>query len=82
MELLAAYLPLYLQRFQDAFGASGIGAPRLVHIQRDALHLHAAVLPDDYLLSLVTGPRGLATVSRRRLEYAARRLEREVLDAP
>ena len=81
LELIAAYLPLYVQRLRSALETVDGGAPRLVHIRRHDLDLHAAVLPDDYLLSLITGPQARAAVTRRRLEVGARRLTLEVLGA-
>ena len=81
MELIAAYLPLYLQRLQTALVGLDAGAPRLVHIQRRGFSLHAAALPENYILSLVTGSGGRSAVTRRRLELAAHRLAREVLGA-
>ena len=78
MELIAAYLPLYLQRLQSALDGVQAGAPRLIHIQRQNLNLHAAALPENYVLSLVTGPRGRSAATRRRLELGAKRLAREV----
>ncbi len=79
MELIAAYLPVYVQRLQTALEGVQAGPPRLLHIQRQDLNLHAAALPENYVLSLVTGPRGRSAVTRRRLEVGARRLAREVL---
>jgi hypothetical protein len=79
MELMAAYLPLYLTRLRAALAGIEGGAPRLLHIRRQDLDLHAAALPGDYVLSLVTGPRGRAAVTRWRLEMGAERLAREVL---
>ena len=79
LELVAAYLPLYLQRLRSALGDSEAGRPRLIHIQRASMHLHAAALPDDYVLSLITGPRGAVSTRRRRLERAASRLALEVI---
>ncbi len=79
LELIAAYLPLYLQRLETALAAVEAGAPRLLHIRRHALDVHAAALPENYVLSLVTGPRGRTALTRRRLEVGVRRLEREVL---
>ena len=81
LELIAAYLPLYAQRLRSALEVVDGGAPRLFHIRRHDLDLHAAVLPDDYLVSLITGPQGRVAVTRRRLEVGARRLAREVLGA-
>ncbi len=79
LELIAAYLPLYVQRLRTALEGVEGGAPRLFHIRRRDLDLHAAALPENYVLSLVTGPRGRAAVTRRRLAAGARRLESEVL---
>ena len=79
MELLAAYLPLYLYRLATALEGVEGGAPRLLHIRREDLDVHAAALPDNYVLSLITGPGGRAALTRRRLEVGARRLAREVL---
>ncbi len=81
MELIAAYLPVYLQRLQPTLDGVDAGSPRLLHIYRPRLNLHAATLPDNYVLSLVTGPRGRAAATRRRLRLGARRLAREVLGA-
>ncbi|MFQ5350820.1 MAG: hypothetical protein ACE5EG_10295, partial [Thermoanaerobaculia bacterium] len=81
MELIAADLPLYVQRLQTALDGVRAGAPRLFHICRPEFDLHAAVLPENYLLSLISGPNGLAAVTRRRLEMGAGRLVREVLGA-
>ena len=79
MELIAAYLPLHVQRLQTALDGVEGGEPRLLHIRRDDLDLHVAVLPENYLLSLISGPRGRVALTRRRLEVGARRLAREVL---
>ena len=79
LELIAAYLPLYVQRLQTALEGVESGSLRLFHIRRGELDLHAAALPENYVLSLVTGPRGRAAVTRRRLAEGARRLESEVL---
>jgi hypothetical protein len=81
MQLIAAYLPLYLQRLQTALDGVEAGSARLLHIQRQDLSLHAAALPENYVLSLVTGSRGRSAATRRRLEIGARRLAREVLGA-
>lgn len=81
LELIAAYLPLYVQRLRTALEGVEGGTPRMLHIRRHDLDLHAAVLPENYLLSLVTGPNGRVAVTRRRLEVGARRLADEVLSA-
>ncbi len=81
MELVAAYLPLYLQRARDALTEADLGRPRLFYIQRRGLHLHVEALPEDYVLSLVTGPRAVAGASRRRLARAAHRIRQEVMHA-
>ena len=79
MALVAAYLPLYLERLRTALDGLQAGAPRLVHIQRPRMSLHAATLPENYVLSLVTGPRDRPSATRRRLQQGADRLAREVL---
>ena len=81
LELMAAYLPLYLQRLRTVLEGVPGGRPRLLHIRRPELDLQAVVLPENYVLSLVSGPRGRASVTRRRLQEGARRLAREVLGA-
>ena len=81
LELVAAYLPLYVQRLKTALDGVEGGDPRLVHIRRTDFDLHAAVLPESYLLGLVTGPGGRVAVTRRRLQVGARRLAHEVLGA-
>ena len=45
LELIAAYLPLYVQRLQTVLDGVEGGDPRLLHIRRHDLELHAACCP-------------------------------------
>ncbi len=80
MELMGAYLPVYLQRLREALAATRLGSPRVVHLERRGVQLHATVLPDDYVLSVVTDVDALAGAVRHRLLAAARRITDEVFD--
>lgn len=80
MQLLGAYLRIYLRRFDGILGDAQMGSARLFHIERDRLHYHVVALPDGYSLALVQRRPGLVCEGRRRLETAAEQLRLEIFD--
>ena len=53
MRVLGAYLGIYLKQVGTALGQWEMGSPRLVHIEKDRLHIYAQPLPEGYYLVLV-----------------------------
>lgn len=78
MQLLGAYLGIYLRGIVGIVDGAEMGTTRLFHIERDRLHFHVVALPDGYSLALVQRRPTLVGEARRRLESAAEELRREV----
>jgi hypothetical protein len=80
MRILGAYLGIYLRQFEKVLSAYQLGETRLVHIEREALHIYAMPLPDGYYLAFVQRPPALVARARRTLEDAAGQMTREIFD--
>lgn len=77
MRVVGAYFGIYLRQL-DRVCQGVLGAPRLVHIEREGLHLHAMALPDGYYLVLVQRRPGQVAMARAQLEKAGEDVRREV----
>ena len=78
LRVLGAYLGISLRQLRRALGDVGVGGPRLLHVERSGLHVHAITFPEGYTLAVVQRPPGLAARTRRGLEAAAAQITREV----
>jgi len=78
VRLLGAQLGICLRQVAALLDENGLGAARLVHLERGRLHLQVVTLPDGYFLALVQRSPALTGTARRHLQRAARALEREV----
>jgi len=78
MQLLGAYLGIYLRQVSGIVAAADMGEIRWCHIERKNRHLHVTVLPDGYYLVLVQRHPGQVAIARESLRRAAVELEREV----
>lgn len=81
IQLLGAYLGIYLRQLGEMTRAVDLGTIRILHIERTNRHLHVAVLPDGYYLALVQRQPAPVASARRRLGQAARAIAREVFDS-
>lgn len=77
MRVVGAYLGIYLRQLSRFLGSSRLGDPRFVHIEKQALHIHALPLPDGYYLVLVQRPPALVAQARATLIQAGAELRRE-----
>jgi hypothetical protein len=80
MRILGAYLGIYLRQFERVLSSNQLGEPRLVHIEREALHIYAMPLPDGYYVAVVQRRPALVARARRTLEDAVSQLKRELFD--
>ena len=80
LRVLGAYLGISLRQLRRALDDTGAGVPRLLHVERSGLHVHAITLPEGYTLAVVQRPPALAGRVRRGLERAAAQIRREVFD--
>lgn len=78
MKILGAYIGIYLRQAGDIVRGLNAGNLSLLHIEREGLHLYAALLPDDYSLVLVQRRPGLSAQARRSLDAAREELTREL----
>lgn len=80
MRILGAYLGIYLRQFERVLSSNQLGEPRMVHIEREALHIYAMPLPDGYYVAVVQRRPALVGRARRTLEDAVSQLKRELFD--
>lgn len=81
MRLIGAYVGIALRQLERMVGGETLGTPRLFHLEREGLHLHAVCLPDGYYLVLVQRQPALVAQARRTLAEASEQLERALFSA-
>ncbi len=81
IQLLGAYLGIYLRRLGDIVEGAQLGTVRKLHIEFGDRHFHVAVLPDGYCLALVQRQPALVASARVRLGLAAQSIAREVFNS-
>jgi hypothetical protein len=74
MRVLGAYLGIYLKQVGSAVDEWKMGATRLVHIEKDRLHIYALPLPEGYYLVLVQRRPALVGKARIQLDRAGTQL--------
>jgi len=78
MRVLGAYLGIYLNQMGTFVDRAAMGAPKLVHIEKEKLHIYALPLPDGYYLVLVQRRPALVGKARAQLDKAAGELIAEL----
>ena len=78
LQVLGAYLGIYLRQLGELTERSDAGSPRFVHIELANAHLYITALPDGYYLAMVQRSRGIPAATTRSLNHAAEELRREV----
>jgi predicted regulator of Ras-like GTPase activity (Roadblock/LC7/MglB family) len=78
MRVVGAYLGIYLRQLEKVLTNNDLGTPRLIHIEKDAVHIYAMPLPDGYYLVLVQRRPALAARARLTMADAAAQLTREL----
>jgi hypothetical protein len=78
MRVVGAYFGIYLRQLERFLAGADLGVPRLVHVEKDALHFHAMALPEGYYLVLVQRQPALVALARESLIDAADHLRREL----
>jgi hypothetical protein len=81
LRVLGAYLGISLRQLRRALDDTGAGEPRMLHVERSGLHVHAIALPEGYTLAVVQRPPALSARVRRGLEAAAAQITREVFSS-
>ena len=78
MRVVGAYVGIYLRQAHQFLGELGQGAPRWMHIEKEALHVYARPLPDGYYVVLVQRSPALSGRAKRTLDEACEQLGREL----
>ncbi len=78
LQIVGAYLGIYLRQMSATLSEGSLGRPRLVHIERDGMHLHLTTLPDGYFLALLQRTPAVVGAARAGLARAADELRREI----
>lgn len=81
MRVLGAYLGIYMRQLRKVTEGNSLGVPELIHIEKEALHIYAAPLPDGYYLVLVQRQPAMVGKAERALAVAARQLTRSLFAA-
>ena len=77
VKLIGAYLGIYLRSATQILSGTRMGTLRVLHIERDRLHLQIATLPEGYFLALVQRSPAPVAAARGRLLRAAEKLTAE-----
>lgn len=78
MRVIGAYLGIYLRQLDKLAAGGDLGAPRMIHIEKQAVHIYATALPDGYYLVLVQRQPALVAHARRTLAQAGEQLRAEL----
>ena len=78
MRVLGAYLGIYLRRLEKVLTRNDLGEPRLIHIEKRAVHIYAMPLTEGYYLALVQRHPALVARTKRSMEDAVGQLTREL----
>lgn len=81
MRVLGAYLGIYMRQLQKVLEGNRLGKPDLIHVEKDALHIYAHPLPEDFYLVLVQRQPAVTAVAERRLRAAAVQLVKHLFAA-
>ena len=78
MRVIGAYLGIYLRQLEKVLANNDLGEPRMIHIEKQSIHIYAMPLPDGYYLGLVQRHPALVGHARASLNEAVEQLKREL----
>jgi hypothetical protein len=78
LRIVGAYLGIYLRRLEKVLASNELGVPRMIHIEKQAIHIYAMPLPDGYYLGLVQRHPALVARARQTMEKAVEQLTTEL----
>ncbi len=81
MRVLGAYLGIYMRQLHKVLEGNRLGKTRMIHIEKDALHIYAHPLPEEFYLVLVQRQPAVTALAERRLRAAALQLETHLFAA-
>jgi hypothetical protein len=78
MRVVGAYLGIYLRRLEKVLTSNELGVTRMIHIEKQSIHIYAMPLSDGYYLGLVQRQPALVAKARQTLEKAVEQLKEEL----
>ena len=78
MRVIGAYLGIYLRQLEKVLAGNDLGEPRMIHIEKTALHIYVVPLLDGYHLALVQHHPAMVARARETLNDAVDQLRREL----
>ena len=78
MRVIGAYLGIYLRQLERLVVTNDLGEPRMIHIEKNAIHIYVVPLPEGYHLALVQRHPALVARARATLGEAVEQLKREL----
>ncbi|HKI06541.1 MAG TPA: hypothetical protein VKK31_31485 [Thermoanaerobaculia bacterium] len=78
MRVIGAYLGIYLRQLDRVLANNDLGEPRMIHIEKKAVHIYVVPLPDGYHLALVQSHPALVARARDTLNEAVEQLRQEL----
>lgn len=78
MRVIGAYLGIYLRQLERLLASNELGEPRMIHIEKKAVHIYVVPLPEGYHLALVQRHPALVAQARASLTEAVEQLKHEL----
>lgn len=78
MQVVGAYLGIYLRQVERLLASNHLGEPRLLHIEKESLHIYLMPLPDGYSLALVQRQPAIVGLAVKSLSRAVSQLKAEL----
>ena len=78
MKIAGAYVGIYLRQLVPLLGRAGLGETKILHIEKEDLHLYATPLPEGYYLVLIQRRPALVARATEMLLSARDEISREI----
>lgn len=78
IRVIGAYLGIYLRQLERVLANNELGEPRMIHIEKKALHIYVVPLPDGYHLALLQRHPALVAHACESLNDAVEQVRREL----
>ncbi|HYO15814.1 MAG TPA: hypothetical protein VE685_21655 [Thermoanaerobaculia bacterium] len=78
MRVIGAYLGIYLRQLEKVLANNDLGEARMIHIEKNAIHIYVVPLPEGYHLAMVQRHPALVGRARATLNDAVEQLKREL----
>src|SRR4051794_9751271 len=78
MRVIGAYLGIYLRQLERLLASNDLGEARMIHIEKKALHISVAPLPEGSPPALAQGHPAMVAQARETMNVAVEQLRQEL----